>query len=353
LSVIFATIIINVVVDPYGIFNLVSIEGFNKNKTKITTDQIPRFYNAKRQNPDTMLFGTSRIGSISPSIVEKFTSDRVYNFSLAGSSIQVQSSYIDYFVNSYDLKNIIIGLDFFSFRDQPKRVWTEEIERTSGSFVDDYLLALLNKKTIINSINTIKDNFNGRYVVTDYSTGENIYEEYREKFDNSGLSYTQSMIKRTINDYSRDNYKDSFYSFEQISKNVTVLENLVRYAQSKNINVKIYINPTYCLQFALIKYNNLEDKYLYWKNELTRVMDYYDFSGCNSVTDNPIFWYDSSHYKSEVAQRIVDTIFTKKSTDGFGFYVDSNNVAHYNRDLFEQVDKDKIVKLERILNIRE
>lgn len=346
-------IVFNFIVDPYGVFNVVSVEGFNKNKSKITTDQLPRFYAAKQTAPENMIFGTSRVGVINPLLVSAHNGAKTYNFSLTGSTMILQKHYIDYFLEHYHLKSIIIGLDFFSFMKQVDSKDASMLKRLNNNVTDDYLLALLSKDTLSNSINTIGDNIGGRYVVTDYETGQNIYQEYKEKFKQGGSAYTQSMIRRTLRDYDRDYYQREHFDEISIRANVALLKDIYRAARKKEIDIRIYVNPVYYLQFALIKLNGLENKYLFWKKELAKVTDYYDFSGYNSVTTDPVHWYDSSHFKEKIAEKIIKTLFMDEIDDGFGMLINDSNVMQDNQKMFEKISNEDLAELRNILENKE
>lgn len=346
---------VNIIVDPYGIFDIINIEGFNTNKSKITTDQIPRFYAAKRMSPDNMIFGTSRVGSINPRLISEYAGGKTYNFSIAGSHIFLQNCYINYFLDTYQLKTIILGLDFFSFIEFSDNILKHKqaLERVKSRFyINDYLVSVVNIDTFLNSINTVKDNIRGRYKVTDYQIGMNIFEEYKEKIEADGLTYVNSSIERVIRDYNRDYYRLDNFSKESITQNLLYVKEIINKASKKGVNIKIYINPVYFLQYDLIVHNGLKDYYLQWKKELAKITSYYDFSGYNFISTNPIYWYDSSHFRENVGDLIIKTLFTGDIIENFGAYIDLTNVTSYNQYMFDKIKSEDLERLQEILNAK-
>jgi hypothetical protein len=74
----------------------------------------------------------------------------------------------------------------------------------------------------------------------------------------------------------------------------------------------------------------VENGYLDFLYRLSDITEYYNFSGVNDVTtDNSLYW-ETSHYKMEVGDMIIDTIFNNKTDEqlheqGFGYYVTKDN----------------------------
>ena len=68
------------------------------------------------------------------------------------------------------------------------------------------------------------------------------------------------------------------------------------------------------------------------KQKLASIIDFYDFSGLNSVTRNNLNYYEEDHYRYLVGNMIVKRIFgcgNINVPDDFGVLVTKNNVNEH------------------------
>lgn len=66
-----------------------------------------------------------------------------------------------------------------------------------------------------------------------------------------------------------------------------------------------------------------------FKKELVKISPFWDFSGVNYVTSNNYFWYETSHPRAFICDKILDTVSGQKQmtwVPDFGVYVTEENV---------------------------
>ena len=108
--------ILNLIVDPYGIHNLVRKEGFNLNKPSIQTHlRMAKAYSVRQLKPQSIILGTSRAEfGLDPSHPElKFQPS--YNLNLSGGNAYEMYRYFQHTNEVSNLKQIVLALDFFQF----------------------------------------------------------------------------------------------------------------------------------------------------------------------------------------------------------------------------------------------
>ena len=109
---------INVVVDPYHVFSMPLIKGFNANKGQ-GTDQVWLYkaYEANQVEAKTILLGSSRVEAGLDSYSSAWTADNqpVYNLGIAGATPYAQFRYLQHWMSKHTPETVVIGVDFEFF----------------------------------------------------------------------------------------------------------------------------------------------------------------------------------------------------------------------------------------------
>jgi hypothetical protein len=134
------------------------------------------------------------------------------------------------------------------------------------------------------------------------STGD-IWYAYDQDIKSDSASYYANLISKGV-----------FYERKKIdlsipligTKQVKLLNEINHVINKNNINLKIVVSPLY----SQISFNNLDKQFL---KTLFGNENVYDFSGKNNFTENISNYYENSHYKPYVANKIMDSIYTKSS----------------------------------------
>lgn len=126
LAGILVSVSLNLVVDPYGIWRLFEVEGFNAAKSE-RRDQAHMFkaVDLIRDPPDVLILGSSRVAyGLDPGHPALATIGRAYNAALPGGNIGVIRLYLEHAVSNGGSgpRAVILGLDFFDFNDYAHRL---------------------------------------------------------------------------------------------------------------------------------------------------------------------------------------------------------------------------------------
>ena len=140
--------------------------------------------------------------------------------------------------------------------------------------------------------------FDDRPVVYDLISNEIRFEYFEEMIDEDESLYYQS---RKHLFYTRTGKRE--YSRPSIySEQKKCLEEIKRIFNKHKTNYKIIINPLYD-QIAL---NQNDLNYL---DNLFGAQNVFDFSGINEYTNDYKNYYETSHYRPQVARRIIQAIY--------------------------------------------
>jgi len=310
----------NYLVNPYRIFTSSPLNSLLLTKQHLLSSRMTQVYNFKRIQPSTLMMGTSRIGLFSPKQLEVYLDKPIQNLALEGSSIYEQYCYLRYAIEHGRIKNIIWGLDFFAFNPDKSPDGTFESERLESSFYwSDYATALFNFKTFQHSLATIKDKVSAP-----------------ETIDFSGQPFTPEEIKSNIT-YTLNEYRthkkflasNSFQQSNSIDQNLGYVQTIINLCRKHDIRCELYTSPVYEAHLKMYNAMGLEKTFRYWKISLSRKTSYVDFCTVNSVTQNLLYFRDSSHVIQEVGSMIFARLFhdtTVKKTDDFGIDIFKNDL---------------------------
>jgi len=307
-----AIISFNYFINPYGVFKHDRDDKkFVKNHT--INSEITKFYYAIDADPEVLMIGTSRVEHINPKYLEKYTSGKVYNLAVKGSSIYRQYNLMNYFIEHFDIKEIYLGLDFFSFSP----VYVEKSiknTRYDNYFINDYLDSLLSVRTFRKSIKTYKDVKNKAKSQLDLFTGWDSEYKKEKLLKSNGLKWLKKNIDSSFPNFGVDkNFFDynEFKNPKSIDKAFDTLELMMSICEKNNVKLKIFTTPLYYKVYEVINLRGYGDTYKYWKNRLKKYNQIYDFNYKNSVTSDYASYIDASHFRSFVGE----LIFAKMNND--------------------------------------
>jgi len=317
LLVIIFIVLLNFVINPYRTF---SHQHFlNQKNIDKYSDRIKHFYISKHSKPSVIMMGTSRIGLYPSEYLSKYIDGRIYNSTLAGSSIEEQSAYLTYYIQKFNLKHIVWSLDFFSFNPDKKPYPAFFTKRLEESFyLPDYAEATFNFKTFLVSLKTIYANI---YQIPDIVEKDQPFND--EQIHNN--------ITASLKEYKREKMflnSQTFLNPKSIDANLNRIKKVVALSVQNGIQLTIYISPVHETHLDMIESLGLNDTYNYMKEQLSFIHPYYDFGTKNSITQNFVDFRDSSHTVKSIGklifERIFDTNQTTKNSD-FGVYKGFSN----------------------------
>lgn len=135
---------------------------------------------------------------------------------------------------------------------------------------------------------------------------------YNDTLNEIKWPYTDNAIQSNIDSFY-DSKKDLFYqrgpnqqydSVHLDSVRITMLNNIKNILVKYSTNYKIVINPLY----NQLKMNRADLQII---NSIFGAKNVYDFSGINDITNDMHNYYEDSHYRPFVANKIMDSVYSK------------------------------------------
>ena len=128
-----------------------------------------------------------------------------------------------------------------------------------------------------------------------------------------------------------------------------IYRQILAFCHENNINLKLFISPIHAVQLEVMDGLGLWHALEVWKRQLAQINEetatqfgqppypLWDFAGYNSFTSEPVLrrdnpqgrmnhFSDPLHYNRKVGNRILDTIFDRVYTPGFGVRLTSDSI---------------------------
>ena len=349
---------IDVVVDPFWRFDLVTIRGINEQRPVFSSyARLSKAGAVCRLRPRQVTMGTSRVevglDPHHPGWSEE--PSPVYNLGLAGIGLKELLLNFQHAVNTSPIKRAVIGLDFLMFNANREATvfGTEVLDFDRNQLVLDpgdscWRTLRYNARRFfgteglyysfltVTSQLTQADRTDGTKVTawmslydrdgfrSYFAAGYNLLldaDGARPKFSELQEQYYVRKVWRPPPGYR--------YCFSKPGQPNTMdtFRELVRIARRSGVDVRFYLEPVHARMMLAIQDAGLWPQFEDWKRGIVEVLaeeakesgkpefPVWDFSGFNSVTDEHIgktmrmrwFWEDS-HYKKETGDLMLDRV---------------------------------------------
>jgi len=270
---------------------------------------------------DSFFFGTSRIWVMD---VAKIPQGRFYNMSYSeGLPVQHLAIIKAFLEKGVKIENVVVGLDGFCFDKPPADHETQLMRMMHPDAGGPNRLKLLGlyffrKPDLVELKGWMERK-------------RNLKPERRFTMDRHGLVLRWRHLDRFIEESGKPyfDYRVKKYEPKTYKQNITELsfaaiEELIDLSRKHHFRLIFYISPSY----YLIDLNEMEALFKI-KKRLVQLADFYDFSGFNSVTTDPMNYYEEVHFRYRVADMVIKRIFdagTAEAPDDFGVLVTKENI---------------------------
>lgn len=300
--------------DPFGV-----IKG---NMTLQKTEPNQRFLKMKHilYNPekyDSFLFGTSRVGKIDVSVIPDDNNWYNYTYSQA-IPFEILTDIKMLLNNNIIISKIMIGLDDMSYLVSPES-HKNEILRKPYQY-KDFPLGYVFLKPSLSMFNKIKHAdtsrfFSPGYYETLYRTGS-FLENKKDKYIES-----HEQVHKNDPVFKVPYWERHFY--ERIKPTIGEIYEIIKVCKENNIELTFFINPLH-----ICTYMNLpKEDYFSFIEELSKLTSFIDFSGINDITINNYNYYETSHFRPFIGNKMIDVIFNNEThKQPFGRRVGANNI---------------------------
>lgn len=306
---------INVMIDPYNVFHADEIRdnGVEPNKNYIKT----KYVIEHQDEYDSYLFGSSRAGFID---VSKLPDGSWYNLSYSeGVPAEQVDTLKALIVNGEIPKQVYLSLDNISYLVSPE-YHERQLYRKAFPFTGSlnekigFFTSYLDTITTLESLSVIR-NYEGDT------------EDLRRRMYSTGCEDLNADI--VFDKENRAAYWATYYS-PRVDEAIVEIQEFCDICKAHDIKLTVFTNPMYVTTYE----KSINNEYLYFLERLSEVTDYYNFSGYNRISMDDSYYFETSHFKPEAGEIIMDIMENGSNEDevliqGFGAYVTKDNVADF------------------------
>lgn len=333
-SFIFFVAIFNYIVDPYRIYNT------NIFKYKPKEDLQARFTKVlkiQQIKPVSIFLGNSRPQRAFNSAHRYFTQP-AFNAALPGSSLYEAKAYLQWAIKQGNLKQVLLVFD-------------DKTLLSSNSKLDDFdeYFKNPNPYKILFSFQTFRDS-----IATAFNYGKiPLYEPDGRRTEASLLEEVQKnggYYKYSIN--TLENGYMAKYNKNEVSKlSYKVFIDILKECHDNNIKLDIAISPLHVRLLEAMDYRvGLDVVWYEWKKQIVAINEevalklgkkpfrIIDFGLYNDITAQELpkdinqtskYYWEASHYKTKLADMMLDTLMQQNIDNDFGVEITSKNIdAH-------------------------
>lgn len=326
--------LVNAAIDPYGVMKAPKVKRLNHLKPrKFANVRLFKAIDVIEQQPKTILLGSSRTDwGLDPEHPAFANAQPTYNLGLVGPNMYEVKRYFEHaLANQPDLKQVVLGLDFFMFNQYKTNSVDFDESRLEQRFIrpQDLLKTLLSTDALNASLETVESSFqsDASYLYNSdgmrFVYGGEVKEPMRVRFETSISEYLNT---------------EGYYKRFQLSQAFLAdLQALVEMCEARNIDLKVFISPAHAMQWEALRKAGLWSEFEAWKREVVKITPVWDFSGYNRITTEPVsdrmthFW-DSSHYRKEVGDLVLNRLFAyegERVPDDFGVLLTGETIESH------------------------
>ena len=311
------TILINYKIDSYRIFhnnysNLYREPNQNYIKMNFLLQHKDRFH--------SFIFGSSRVGKLNP---KHITNDTYYNMTYSeGLPLEHLANIKLLLKSGVKIQNLLIGLDDFSYKIdphthliQPMRLPHYKTKINDMSAFQFYMYYLLRKPSSRDIAKYSSHSHKKTYDFDIYHTGVPIVPKAVDEA-------IESDVEKYIHDEKF--LIPRHYVGDRMVQTLKEIKEIIDISHKYNIKCIFFINPIHKTSYLDMNLENFQN----FKYQLSKLTNFYDFSGLNSITTNNYYFYETSHYRTLVGDMILDRIFhtPAKLPDNFGIFVTEDSI---------------------------
>jgi hypothetical protein len=359
-------VLLNLIADPYLIFDTPRMDGLNARKPAVSTQQLMmKAEDVLRSRPKTVLLGSSRVDiGLDASSAEWLQRDKpVYNLAMPGGDPYTAYRYLQHLIGSSPPSLVLLGLDFEYFLKAPDsrrrtlmdataeaRLTTDRENRINPGRLcqraRDAYRAAVSLRAVLDSMTTIHANVRGKSA--DMVAGHWRFNtgEYLSFSGNANVVFgaMNVLTLRTAKGASMDQAR-----FKEV-------QYILDACRQHRIKVILLINPVHADDLEVIDLLGYWRLFEDWKRDLLRIAGKYsgtggapiplwDFTGFSAYTTEAPdlktltsgWFFDSVHYTPALGDVVIRTI-SGNGEAGFGVLLTSANIEDHIASIRSQRD---------------
>lgn len=322
-SAIFALLLIcafNYIVDPFGVFGdkFINWHTFNF----VNNPRIAKigYLDNNHDKYNGYAIGGSKSGSINPLLLNEYYGDNTsfYSMLMYGGDFFDYEKTLQYLVENYSVDHIVIHMSMheMSHYHEAKKEMNNDLH---AKVLGEPLLPFYMKYLTLNlgyGTEKLEGLLKRRYDPMEsnqFIPETGVYNKSERDKEDLG----------TLEEYlaKYPEFKNPLYKMDSsgAEENLKSLARMKEYCESRGISFMFIVAPTYEKEMDRYEVDGVKD----FLDRAAEITPYWNFSGYNTISEDPRYFYDPMHYRNNVGEMILARIFGDKRVEvpeDFGEY---------------------------------
>lgn len=312
---------LNITVDPFGVFG---DEWYSYNATNNPRVAKIEYLKKNHDKYDSYIIGCSSTSSYPVEDLNRYTNAKFYNMIMYGADMHDVEETVYYLGDNYTVKNLVLNVyiaNGFDYDYEPNKMTDSMHADVDGSsklrFYSKYAFA--NPQYAFAKLDAKK---NDRYLSEPFD----VFDEETGAYDKRERDAEHiSDLESYYEEYSVfADYPAGYYPLPKISETAESILRIKEYCSKEGINLIVVNAPIYYEYFKSIPKEDIKSFY----EAIADKVEFWDFS-VSSVSLEPRYFYDSTHFRNDVGKMALARVFDDASVyipEDFGVYVTKDNV---------------------------
>jgi len=268
---------------------------------------------------DNIILGSSRVYATNPLVVTKYLGGITYNAGVGTARVEDHLGFILLLKRLDKLpKNIIIGLDFYSFNTEVEtnKYFLKNRDLNfinNGGSQQNYISNFLSIDALRASFKTIKNHLSSkkskpRFDVNGAANNASAIFSYPPEIQKQNTPFSEAKIIEGIGVVKTVEYKNIS------KKRIIYLQEIANICKENNISLYVFTTPLFGQLLSRVNNDsNLNNQLLLFKKMIQNITSFYDFLEHNKITDNSTNFLDLTHANTVTGNLIYARIFKDKN----------------------------------------
>lgn len=317
---------LNFVADPFGAFGDRVFSWWDYNETMNPRVAKISYLEQHHDQYDSYIIGPSSTSSYPVQAFNEYMDASFYNLFTYGADMKDVELMSRYIVEHYEVKNLVLSLyinNAQTYDSESDRLTYNLHYKTDGSSPLAFYLKYLfiNPRYSLEKLQKFRTDsyLQQAHDVFDAETGA--YDKSRR--DLEPISDLEDYLSRS--DYAGfKNYPEGSGSIAHLEQCMESVQAVVQLCEQHNVNLIVVCPPMYHEYLDNYTAESIET----FNTRLAALTDYWDFT-LSSVSYEPRYFYDLTHFRNDVGQMIAAKMFSDEESyvpEDFGYFVTAENV---------------------------
>ena len=319
----------NYVTDPFAAFGDKFLNWFSYDETNNPRVAKISYLEQHHDEYDSYILGCSSTSSLQVSDFNKLYDANFYNLIMYGADMRDCEKIADYLIEHYEVKHLVLNVyldNGFTYDDETDRLtrnlhYLTDPDTSALSFYTRYLFCDPRY-----GLSKLKNLRNDRLLPQSFDVFNEVTGEYDKRVrdvEPIGSMDTYLEAYPVFADYP----KTGDFILGQTENCMKSVAAIKERCEAAGVELVVVAAPVYIDYFQNFQAEDVANFYA----SLAKVTDFWDFS-CSSVSCEPRYFYDATHFRNAVGSMIAARIAGDDSVyipDDFGTYVTADTPSSY------------------------